>query len=106
MWLNITILSDGVPYYRASCKILNLRHGLYSLEIRKLMERMIQKDRTKLFDNYIPCIKDECGEEHAETLLKSINETLINSRVKAEEFIEKTLPIIEVMNMIKFTRRY
>jgi len=35
------------------------------------------------------------------TFLKSIiimlNETWINGRVKAEEFIEKTLPIIEVM---------
>jgi len=46
----------------------------YKAEIRNLMERVIQyvKDRTKLFDNYIPCIKEECGEEHAENLLKSI----------------------------------
>ena len=46
-------------------------------------------------------IKDGCDEEHAENLLKSIiimlNETWINGRVKAKEFIEKTLPIIEVM---------
>jgi hypothetical protein len=54
------------------------------------MERIIQyvKDRTKLFDNYIPCIKDECDGEHAEMLLKSImimlNETWINRRVKAK----------------------
>ena len=54
----------------------------------------------RLFDNYIPCIKDKCDGEHAENLLKSIimlNETWINGRVKAKEFIEKTLPIIEVM---------
>ena len=96
-------MTDGAPYYKASCKILNLKHGLYSSEIRNLMERIVQyvKDRTKLFDNYIPCIKEECDEEHAENLLKSIiimlNETWINGRVKAKEFIEKTLPIIEVM---------
>jgi len=46
-------------------------------------------------------IKDGCDEKHAENLLKSImimlNETWINGRVKAKEFIEKTLPIIEVM---------
>ena len=24
----ITILSDGAPYYKASCRILNLKHGL------------------------------------------------------------------------------
>jgi hypothetical protein len=28
--------------YRASCRILDLRHGLYSLEVRNLMERVIQ----------------------------------------------------------------
>jgi transposase-like protein len=99
----ITILTDGAPYYKASCRILNLRHGLYSLEVRNLMERIIQyvKDRTKLFDNYIPCIKDECDEEYAKMLLKSImimmNETWINRRVKAKEFIENTIPIIEVI---------
>jgi transposase-like protein len=51
----ITILTDGAPYYRASCRILNLKHGVYSLEVRNLMERIIQyvKDRTKLFDNYM-----------------------------------------------------
>ena len=102
MRLNIIILTDGAPYYRASCRILNLRHGVYSLEVRNLMERIIGyvKDRTKLFDNYIPCIKDECDEEHAKMLLKSIiimmNEW-INRRVKAKEFIENTIPIIEVM---------
>jgi len=40
----------------------------------------------KLFDNYIPCIKDKCDEKHAENLLKSIiimlNETWINEKLK------------------------
>jgi len=35
-------LTDGAPYYKASCRILNLRHGVYSLEVRNLMERIIQ----------------------------------------------------------------
>jgi len=53
------------------------------------MERIIQyvKDRAKLFDNYIPCIKEECDEKHAENLLKSIimlNKTWINGKIKAE----------------------
>ena len=49
----ITILTDGAPYYKASCKILNLKHGLYSSETRKLMDRIIQLRIDKLFDNYI-----------------------------------------------------
>jgi len=39
----------------------------------------------KLFDNYIPCIKEECDGEHAENLLRSImimlNETWINEKL-------------------------
>ncbi|MEM2793970.1 MAG: hypothetical protein QW511_04870 [Candidatus Methanomethylicia archaeon] len=37
------------------------------------MERIIQyiKDRTKLFDNYIPCMKDRCDGKHA--LMLKIN---------------------------------
>jgi transposase-like protein len=69
----ITILTDGAPYYRASCRILNLRHGVYSLEIRNLMERIIQLRIGKLFDNYIPCIKDECDEEHADSKINNYN---------------------------------
>jgi len=46
-------------------------------------------------------IKDGCYGKREENLLKSIiimlNETWINRKAKAEEFIEKTLPIIEVM---------
>jgi len=38
----IIILTDGAPYYRASCRILNLRHGVYSIEVRNLMERIIE----------------------------------------------------------------
>jgi len=75
LWFNITILTDGAPYYKTSCRILNLRHGVYSLEVRNLMERIIQyvKDRTKLFNNYIPCIKDECYEEHADSKINNYN---------------------------------
>jgi len=72
----------------------------YTAETRNLMERIIQLRIDRLFDNYIPCTKDKCDEKHAKLLLKSIiimiNETWINSRIKAEEFIKNTLPIIEV----------
>ncbi|MEM1547054.1 MAG: hypothetical protein QXP91_11455 [Candidatus Methanomethylicia archaeon] len=62
------------------------------------MERIIQyiKDRTRLFDNYIPCMKDKCDNEHASILMKStayiLNETWINRKIKAKEFIEDTIP--------------
>ncbi|MEM1546574.1 MAG: hypothetical protein QXY40_00360 [Candidatus Methanomethylicia archaeon] len=38
------------------------------------MEKIVKyiKDRTKLFDNYIPCMKGKCNGEHASMLMKSI----------------------------------
>ncbi|MEM2708370.1 MAG: hypothetical protein QW534_01850 [Candidatus Methanomethylicia archaeon] len=39
---NIVVLSDGAHYYKASCRILKLKHELYSLEVKNLMERIIQ----------------------------------------------------------------
>ena len=67
------------------------------------MEGIIQyvKDRTRVFDNYIPCMKDRCDGEHALMLMKSIayilNETWINRKIKAKEFIENIIPKIEVI---------
>jgi hypothetical protein len=50
------------------------------------MEGIVQLRIDKLFDNYIPCIKDGCDEEHEEKPSKinndNANETWINSRVK------------------------
>ena len=68
----------------------------YKAETRKLMERVIQLRIDKLFDNYIPCIKDECDEKHAENLLKSIiiimiNETWINEKIKGSGIHLSTL---------------
>ncbi|MEM2193159.1 MAG: hypothetical protein QW534_09865 [Candidatus Methanomethylicia archaeon] len=66
------------------------------------MERIIQyvKDRTKLFDNYIPCMKDRCDGEHALMLIINnihTKQTWINRKIKAKEFIEDTIPKIEVI---------
>jgi hypothetical protein len=38
------------------------------------MERMVQyvKDRTKDFDDYIPCRREKCDKRHAQKLLSSI----------------------------------
>ncbi|MEM2539810.1 MAG: hypothetical protein QXX13_00935 [Candidatus Methanomethylicia archaeon] len=36
------------------------------------MERIIQYVKDRVFDNYIPCMKDRCDGEHALMLIKSI----------------------------------
>jgi len=47
-------LTDGVQYYRAACRMLNLRHYVYDSRARNLMERIVQhvKDRMGSFDTY------------------------------------------------------
>ena len=66
-------MSGDVPYYKASCKILNLRRGVYSLKVRKLMERIVQLRIDKLLDNYIPLLR-------------------MNAVKNMQEFIEKHYP--------------
>jgi len=84
---NIIILTDGAPYYRASCKILNLRHGVYSLEVRNLMERII-KLRIELNYSITTYHALRMNAMRNMQILKSIiimiNETWINRRVKAK----------------------
>jgi len=63
----VKVLTDGAQCYRTACKFLNLDHDVYDLRLRNLMERIIQyvKDRTRDFDDYIPCRKKGCDKRHA-----------------------------------------
>ena len=47
-------MTDGAHYYRAACRMLNLRHYVYDSRARNLMERIVQhvKDRMGSFDTY------------------------------------------------------
>jgi putative transposase len=78
------VLTDGAQYYRTACKFLNLEHDVYDSRLRNIMERIIQyvKDRTRDFDDYIPCRRKKCDKKHAQMLLSSIgymiNEVYLN----------------------------
>jgi hypothetical protein len=69
---------------QAACKFLSLDPDAYGLRLGNLMERIIQyvKDRTKDFDDYIPCRRRKCDERHTQKLLSSIglliNEACLN----------------------------
>jgi transposase-like protein len=97
------VLTDGAQYYRAACRMLNLRHYVYDSRTRNLMERIVQyvKDRMGNFDDYIPCGKVGCDRRHAEMLLSSIgfmvNEVWLSKCINVKEFIEKALPMIEAI---------
>jgi putative transposase len=58
-----TVYTDGSTWYPEACIILRVKHYLHS-SLRKvwLIERVNQyfKDGTKSFDDYYPCIQNEC----------------------------------------------
>ena len=59
-----TVYTDGGTWYDdEACKILRLKHYLHSSIEKSLMERVNQyfKDRTESFDDYYPCVKNECN---------------------------------------------
>jgi putative transposase len=97
------VLTDGAQYYRTACKFLNLDHDVYDLRLRNLMERIVQyvKDRTRDFDDYIPCRREMCDKMHAQMLLSSIafmiNEVYLSKGFDLKEFLEKTVSAIEAI---------
>jgi putative transposase len=97
------ILKDGAQYYRTACRFLSLDHDVYGLKARNLMERIVQyvKDRTRDFDDYIPCRRRKCDKRHAQMLLSSIgfmiNEVYLNKGFNLKEFVEKTVSAIEAI---------
>jgi putative transposase len=97
------VLTDGAQYYRAACKFLSLDHDVYGLKARNLMERIIQyvKDRTRDFDDYIPCRRRKRDKIHVQMLPTSIglmiNEVYLNKDFDLKEFLEKTISTIEAI---------
>ncbi|HJT84292.1 MAG TPA: hypothetical protein VJ697_07405 [Nitrososphaeraceae archaeon] len=61
-----TVYTDGGTWYDEACNILKLKHYLHSSIEKNLIERVNQyfKDRTESFDDYYPCVKNECNLFH------------------------------------------
>ena len=60
------VYTDGGTWYDEACNVLRLKHYLHSSFEKSLMERVNQyfKDRTEGFDDYYPCMEDECNLFH------------------------------------------
>jgi putative transposase len=61
-----TVYSDGGTWYPEACNSLGLKHKLHSPFEKSLIERAMEyvKDRTENFDDYYPCIKENCNLKH------------------------------------------
>lgn len=66
------IFTDGAPWYNDACRWLRLKHQIYGIEMKNVMERFIQhiKDRTECFDDHFPCRKENCDRQHVWNWLK------------------------------------
>ena len=63
---NIQCIQTVVHGSDEACNVLRLKHYLHSPFQKSLMERVNQflKDRTESFDDYYPCMQDECNLFH------------------------------------------
>ena len=69
------VFTDGALWYNTACRWLRLKHRIYGIEMKNVMERFIQylKDRTECFDDhYFPCRKkkEDCNRQHVWNWLK------------------------------------
>ncbi|MBI2938045.1 MAG: hypothetical protein HYY22_07560 [Thaumarchaeota archaeon] len=63
-----SVWSDGATVYPEACLRLGLKHQVYAQGewLYDIMERAVQtvKDRTEGFDDYFPCRKRGCRQQH------------------------------------------
>ena len=61
-----TVYTDGGTWYHEACNVIGLKHYLHSSFEKILVERVNQyfKDRIENFDDYYPCMLDECNLLH------------------------------------------
>src|SRR6476620_1886482 len=60
------VSTDGGTWYPQACRFLKLNHHTHSPLEKSIIERTMQyiKDRTKSFDDYFPCKKNNCKLKH------------------------------------------
>ena len=80
-----TVYTDGGTWYDEACNVIGLKHYLHSSVEKSLMERVNQyfKDRMKDFDDYYPCMEDECNLFHVynwiQFFVSMYNDTIANN---------------------------
>ncbi|MDX1373097.1 MAG: DDE-type integrase/transposase/recombinase, partial [Nitrososphaeraceae archaeon] len=85
-----TVYTDGGTLYNQACNVIGLKHYLHSPLEKSLMERVNQylKDRIESFDDYYPCIKENCNLFHVynwiQFFVSMYNDTIVNNNYNFE----------------------
>ena len=80
-----TVYTDVGAWYDEAYNVLRLKHYLHLPFQKSLMERVNQyfKERTENFDDYYPCMQDECNLFHVHNWIQFFvsmyNETIKNN---------------------------
>jgi len=80
-----TVYIDGGTWYDQACNVIGLKHYLHSPLEKSLMERVNQylKDKIKNFDDYYPCIRENCNIFHVynwiQFFVSMYNDTRVNN---------------------------
>ena len=89
-----TVYTDGGTWYDEACNIIGLKHYLHSPLEKSLIERVNQylKDRVESFDDYYPCITNECNLFHVynwiQFFVTMYNDTIANNNNSYFELTE------------------
>ena len=91
LWKTYSLHIDGGTWYDdEACNIVKLRlkHSLHSSLEKNLMERVNQyfKDRRECFDDYYPCIQNECNLFHVHNWIQFFV-SMYNDAIYKDEFI-------------------
>jgi putative transposase len=83
-----TVYTDGGTWYDEACNILRLNHRLHSQLEKSLMERVNQyfKDRIECFDDYYPCMQNECNLFHVHNWIQFFV-SMYNDTIYKNDFI-------------------
>ena len=60
------LYTDEANWYPLAAKWARLKHAVYEEDLKNLMERFIEtvEDRLECFDDYFPCLKENCNHAH------------------------------------------
>ena len=93
-----TVYTDGGTWYDEACNVIGLKHYLHYAYLKSLMERVNQylKDRIESFDDYYPCIKEECNLFHVHNWIQLFASMYNDTRIanNKDGFLLKEVNII------------